>query len=418
MIRYDNFGPGFSEKQVIIKTSKVLGLNQKIAIDINKPFDMNSIQTFDTHVRETIDWSSDTSELSIHEVEDSKTDDNVVAIAPVMPVQLISPFEVDTGIEALTAESIAWGVETVGATTSPYTGAGVTIAILDTGIDLSHSAFKGITFKVKNFTNDDDGDPQNVTDYHGHGTHCAGTIVGRDGDYGRIGVATGVTKVLIAKVLGSNGGDSEQVVNAIQWAAEEGADIISMSLGIDYPGKVKQLQEVLPIEIAVSRALEGYRANVILFDRLASLMRSRKVLIVAAAGNESRKDVKPEYEVGVSPPAVAEGIVSVGALMQTNEGQLLDIATFSNVGSNIAAPGVGILSAKSGGGVKKLSGTSMAAPHVAGVAALWVEKLKIAGGYSYVSLIAKLVGNADGNVFISTVDLLDIGTGLVKAPQK
>ncbi|MHA6130464.1 S8 family peptidase [Pseudomonas fluorescens group sp. PF-1] len=409
------YGIGFSEKQVIIKFDNVLDPNQKIALDANKPFSAGIPETFDHHISEQIEWSFNARDLSIQEVEEKKTEADTVAIAPVMPMQLIAPLEIHTSDDVLTTSSIAWGVEAVGATTSAYTGKGVTVAILDTGIDLTHPAFTGINYKVKNFTSDGNG-VDDVTDTNGHGTHCAGTIFGRNGIYGRIGVAPGVQKVLVAKVIGTNRGDSEQVVNAIQWAAEHGADIISMSLGIDYPGKVKQLERNLPTELAVSRTLEGYRANVILFDRLAALMRSKKVLIVAAAGNESRKDLNREYEVGVSPPAVAEGIVSVAALKQTPGEHIYDIADFSNVGSNIAGPGVGILSASAGGGVKKLSGTSMAAPHVAGVAALWIEKLNTTGGYSYSALAATLIGNADINVFVPGFDLLDVGTGLVKAP--
>jgi subtilisin family serine protease len=415
MIIDSQYGLGFSEKQVVIQADSALDLNKKIAIDSNKPFNLDLPQTFDVTVLEKVDWDLGGGDLNIRDVEEIKRDPKTVAIAPVMPVQLIAPMDFPASNVPLTQDSIAWGVQAVGAADSAFTGKGVTVAILDTGIDLTHPAFKGVEFIVRNFTSDGDGETD-VTDNNGHGTHCAGTIFGRNGDYGRIGVATGVERVLIAKVIGSQGGDSEQVVNAIQWAAEQGADIISMSLGIDYPGKVKQLEKVLPTELAVSRALEGYRANVILFDRLSSLMRSRKILIIGAAGNESKKDVNPEFEVGVSPPAVAEGIVSVAALKQVTDGPKLDIAPFSNVGSNVAAPGVGILSAQVGGGVKMLSGTSMATPHVAGVAALWIEELRGKGGFNYSALVGKLIGNAVNNVFVPGFDLLDVGTGLVKAP--
>ena len=87
---------------------------------------------------------------------------------------------------------------------STWTGEGVTVAVLDTGIDSKHPAFAGVDIVEKDFTGTGNGDRQ------GHGTHCAGTIFGRDVDGKRIGVARGVKRALIGKVLGDEGGgDSE-----------------------------------------------------------------------------------------------------------------------------------------------------------------------------------------------------------------
>ena len=129
-------------------------------------------------------------------------------------------------------------------------------------------------------------------DIDGHGTHCAGTIFGRDVDGRRIGIATGVQKALIGKVLGKGGGSTDQLVEAINWARDNGADIISMSLGLDFVGYQKELmKERVPSEVATSMALAGYRANVQTFDRLSKLYVEsdaiRSVVLVAAAGNES-----------------------------------------------------------------------------------------------------------------------------------
>jgi subtilisin family serine protease len=163
-----------------------------------------------------------------------------------MPMRLVKPLDVvDAGAAAPT---VAWGVQAVKADTSPQTGAGIKVAVLDTGIDASHVAFKDVPIVQKDFTGEGDGDQ------HGHGTHCAGTIFGRDVQGTRIGVARGVTDVLIGKVLGQNGGgSSDEIMQAILWAVQEGANVISMSLGMDFPGYVAALQaDGMPPELATS----------------------------------------------------------------------------------------------------------------------------------------------------------------------
>jgi subtilisin family serine protease len=339
----------------------------------------------------------------------------ILAIAPVIPMRLIAPLDAQDTVQPAAA-GVTWGVKAVKADTSPFSGDGIVVSVLDTGIDASHPAFSGVDIVQKDFTGEGNGDT------HGHGTHCAGTVFGRTTNGTRIGVAPGVKKALIGKVLGEQGGGSDQIVSAIQWAVENGANVISMSLGMDFPGFVKQMENAgFPTELATSRALEGYRANVQLFERLASLVRAQGVfggatVIVAAAGNESQRDQNPDFEIAVSPPAVSEGIISVAALGESAPG--LMVAPFSNTGANVSGPGVGVLSAKLGGGLVAFSGTSMATPHVAGVAALWAEKIKITSSLSTLQLTARLIGSAINNGPVAGLDPFDIGAGLVQAPQE
>jgi len=353
-------------------------------------------------------------ELNSQGVDVATSDETVAAVAPVIPMKLIEPKDElgDGAFEPKGADDMAWGVGAVGANKSPFTGKGIVVAVLDTGIDDTHPAFKGVNIIKRNFTKESDADT------HGHGTHCAGTIFGQSAGGMRIGVAPGIQSALIGKVLGSGGGSSEQIVSAVQWAVDNGAHIISMSLGMDFPGYQSQLMaQGLPSNVATSRALEGYRQNLMLFERLASLIaaQTRPVLLVAAAGNESDRKHSPPWEIAVSPPAVSEGFISVGALGQA--GGQLQIADFSNTGAMLCGPGVTIASAALGGGFKTMSGTSMATPHVAGVAALWAEKLIGEANFSLNNLKGALLSSASRSMLAQGYLPRDVGSGLVAAPK-
>jgi subtilisin family serine protease len=339
---------------------------------------------------------------------------DIRAVAPVIPMKLIAPVGSDTDAVPV-ADGMTWGVQAVAADTSPFTGESIVVAVLDTGIDTSHPAFAGVDIVRKNFTTDSDDDED------GHGTHCAGTILGRNVAGTRIGVAPGISKALIGKVIGKGGGGSDQIMQAIEWAVNGGANVVSMSLGFDFPRHVKELEtDGLPTELAISMALEGYRANILLFEALASFIAAQNAfmqatLLVAAAGNESRREEDPDFEIAVSPPAVANGFVSVAAVAKTPQG--FAVAPFSNVGARVSGPGVGVVSAKRGGGLKPDSGTSMATPHVAGVAALWAQKLSMTGELNGRLLADRLVGTATTAGMKPGFDPYDIGAGLVQAPQ-
>lgn len=362
-------------------------------------------------------------EMDRDKFEEALNDGRTLAGAPAIPLTLIEPLAASQNFTEVGPAT--WGVEAVGALASPFNGAGVTVAVLDTGIDANHPAFKGVAVVPGNFTGV--GRADDVTDTRGHGTHCAATIFGRDVDGLRIGVAPGVTKALIGKVLsgGPGAGNSDNLCKAIMWAVDNGANVISMSLGIDFPGWVRYLVEKagMQIHVATSLALEQYRANILLFASISETVKSRApvgaepTIIVAASGNESARSASPSYAINVAPPAASDGVVAVAALGQGSDG--LHVAPFSNTGARVAAPGVNVLSAKFGAQTCcPKSGTSMATPHVAGVAALWAEKLVKLGQLDPEALKDMVVGSCTFEGLAPGTKSLDVGRGLVQAPAQ
>ena len=244
-------------------------------------------------------------------------------------------------------EQLTWGLQATGVASSPHTGAGVKVAVLDTGFDLTHPDFAGRAIQSKSFVAG-----QAVQDEHGHGTHCVGTSCGPRSPAGtrRYGCAP-EAEIYVGKVLSNGGsGTDSGILLGIDWALSNGCDVVSMSLGADVATVSKTYEAV------GSRALR------------------RKCLIVAAAGNNAHRPSDPGF-VGV--PANSPSIVAVAALDSQ-----LSVAPFSARTSSvrggqvdIAGPGVGVFSSwpMSKGRYRSISGTSMATPHVAGIAALWAE---------------------------------------------
>jgi subtilisin family serine protease len=338
-------------------------------------------------------------------------DPSVKAVAPVMPIRLIAPIK-----EAL-ATPDAWGLKAVGALGSRWSGKGVRVAVLDTGIDAGHPAFASMKLSEKDFTGEGNGDKQ------GHGTHCAGTIFGRDVAGTRIGVAPGIREALIGKVLANDGlGTSDAVFDGLIWAMQMRADVISMSLGFDFAGMVERLAgEGWPVDLATSNALEAYRGNLRMFDAVMQLLKAKAAfgispLVVAAAGNESRRQIDSKYRIAASLPAAAADVISVAAVHR--HGERFEVAAFSNSMPVISAPGTEIVSAAARDGLASLSGTSMACPHVAGASALWCERVRSEGMMgSSRDLTARLLSTAHRGAFEVGVTEQDVGAGLVQCPE-
>lgn len=285
-----------------------------------------------------------------------------------------------------TATGVSWGIAAVGADRSMYTGKGMRIAILDTGLDLQHPDFQNRAITARSFIEGEE--PQ---DRNGHGTHCAGIAAGPvlPGAVPRYGVA-GEAGLFIGKVLSDEGGGSDgSVLQGIDWAAENHCEIISMSLG--------------------SPALPGEPHSTV-FETVARRALEAGTLIVAAAGNESRR---PEYIAPVGHPANCPSILAVGAVDRDMQVAPFSCGGLSGGGGEVdlAAPGVDIPSAwPMPQGHNTISGTSMATPFVAGVAALHGQADP---GLRGAALAARLVESA----WSPGLPQRDVGAGIVQAPE-
>jgi subtilisin family serine protease len=266
---------------------------------------------------------------------------------------------------------------------SPRTGRGIRVAVLDTGVDLAHPDLAGRAVTATSFV-----PGQSAQDGHGHGTHCVGTACGPRTVAGSRGYGVAPeAEVLVGKVLSDEGsGTDAEILAGIAWAVRNGCQVISMSLGADTP-------EPSPAYTAAGRrALD------------------QGSLIVAAAGNNADRG---SGEIGfVGAPANSPDVLAVGAL-----DALLEVASFSARSTalpggqvDLAAPGVDVYSSwPVPTCYDTISGTSMATPHVAGLAALWAEETGLRGRDLWWAL-----DRASRRLPLPSVD---VGSGLPRAPQ-
>lgn len=273
-------------------------------------------------------------------VGELKADNRVKDVVPAPELSLIKPV---TALASRRKVERTWGLDALKVPelwAAGITGEGVVVGHLDTGIDGNHPAFKGAIAAFAEF--DMAGDlvkGATPTDSGDHGTHTAGTIAGRQTSRGAFGVAPDA-KLASAMVI-EGGQVIDRILAGMEWIVEQNARVLSMSLG-----------------------LRGFTSA---FQVVIDALRRNDVLPVIAVGNEGPRTSRS--------PGNYDNVLSVGALDSTNV-----VADFSGSQSfdrpndalvpDIVAPGVDVLSCVPGGGYAEMSGTSMATPHVAGLAAL------------------------------------------------
>lgn len=279
-----------------------------------------------------------------------------------------------------------WGLTATGVLSSRFSGRGVRVAVLDSGIDAEHPDFAGRCVAMQSFTARPD-----VADASGHGTFCAGVVAGpqQPRDAPRYGAACGA-QLFVAKVLEDDAeGRDGSVLAGIDWAVRNECAVISLSLGT-------------PVYVG-----DTYSQ---VYEQAAARALAAGSILIAPAGNASER---PDTVAPVDRPANCPSVVSVGAL-----GPDLTVAAFSNGGLNenggeinITAPGIGIVSAVPRPALYQAgSGTSTAASLVAGIAALFAEAYP---GERGDALRARLLGSARQLPY----PVRDVGAGLVQAPQ-
>jgi subtilisin len=305
------------------------------------------------------------------------------------------------------------GVTRVGVPTASSNGAGIGVAILDTGVDLAHADLAGTVNAFSAFGG-------SCADDEGHGTHVAGTVAGRDNTVGVVGVAPSAGLYCV-KVLDGNGDGSDATIMAgLDWVLDASVTpkirVVNMSLG--RPGHIDDNPELRKLIVALEEA---------------------GVAVVVSAGNDASVEASQMIPAGY-PEVIS--VASTTAVAGTNGCRRLaspiaaDTASFfttDGASVTVSAPGeesesvnksclissLGILSLKLGGGTTRMSGTSMAAPHVSGIVARYFQlypSQTVAMARQYVRDRAAGAGVAPRNSPTTSYTFDGVREGVAQAP--
>ncbi|MCX6156263.1 MAG: S8 family serine peptidase [Candidatus Kapabacteria bacterium] len=270
--------------------------------------------------------------LTAHEVELLRTDKRISLIEPDNTIILDDKI-VKMNQNTLQAQTTPWGITAIGGTTAASSTTGVAW-IVDTGIDYTHPDLNVNTSLSKNFVNTQ----KNANDDHGHGSHVAGIVAAKNNTVGVVGVCSGAA-VIAVKVLDKNGSGQ------ISW-------IVS---GLDYVGKNKIANKCNVVNMSL-----GGSPNTTL-DNAVTGLASLGVSISLAAGNSAAN------AGNYSPSRVNGSNIYTVSAYDANGAFATSFSNYGNPPVDYSAPGVSVYSCYKGGAYATMSGTSMAAPHVAGL---------------------------------------------------
>ena len=312
--------PESLERKIVVFKS---GVSETVKENLIKKFGGEKIKDLKLIEGKTVFLTERAAKALLKESEVLRIDDDVEVFALAKPIK-------DGAIKPQPTQQLPWGVDRIDAEQvwGITNGDPIKVAIVDTGIDLKHPDLKdnikgGVSTVWYTRSYNDD---------NGHGTHVAGIVAAIDNEIGVIGVGPKIDLYAV-KVLDRRGsGYLSDIIEGLEWCIENGIQVVNMSLGTN--------SDVLSFHEAIAAAFEA------------------GIVLVAAAGNDGG---------AVDYPAAYAEVIAVSATDNTDT-----IASWSSRGPEIdlAAPGVSIYSTYKGSSYKTLSGTSMAAPHVAGVAAL------------------------------------------------